>query len=211
MWKLWSDMTYGFCLAMMQFSALLFRLAVYMARWFCLLLGTTRSLTKQCQSRSHRGRQAQTNPIVMPGRVSARPATTPYPTGNPSSRTLPSRKSTISPSLVVPEEGPDSTLRTQISNAFADAQKSTAGHRKLAVGLRRLQETCVDAIGGAKGRSTEHEEEVFNAEFARCVIRVTGVKKSESVGDRIVRFVGYFLRHASEKGMEPFSHHAQHL
>ena len=32
------------------------------------------------------------------------------------------------------------------------------------------------------------------------MIRLVGVKKSEGVGDRIVRFLGLFLRHASEKG-----------
>lgn len=37
-------------------------------------------------------------------------------------------------------------------------------------------------------------------EIARCVIRLVGVKKSEGVGDRIVRFLGLFLRHATEKG-----------
>lgn len=39
-------------------------------------------------------------------------------------------------------------------------------------------------------------------EVARCVIRLMGVKKSESVGDRIVRYLGIFLRHASDKDAE---------
>ncbi len=29
-----------------------------------------------------------------------------------------------------------------------------------------------------------------------------GVKKSEGVGDRMIRFLGFFLRYASEKGTE---------
>lgn len=43
-------------------------------------------------------------------------------------------------------------------------------------------------------------EEDLNREISRCIIRLMGVRKSEIVGDRIVRFWGMFLRHASELG-----------
>lgn len=111
-----------------------------------------------------------------------------------------SRKSTTSPSIVVPEEGPTSPLRTQICNVFNDAQKSTAGHRKLVVGLRKIQEACCyePTRPGKPGRQDFNEDD-FNVEIARCMIRLMGVKRSEAVGDRIVRFLGFFLRYASEK------------
>ena len=118
-----------------------------------------------------------------------------------------SRKSTSSPSIVVPivvpEEGPTSTLRTQICNVFSDAQKSAAGHRKLVVGLRKIQEACCyESTRPGKLGQREFNEDNFNVEIARCVIRLMGVKRSEAVGDRIVRFLGFFLRHAGEKGRE---------
>lgn len=50
---------------------------------------------------------------------------------------------------------------------------------------------------------TEAEKE-FNVEIGRCMLRVLPVKKSEPVGDRIVRFLGGFLIHASEKDGEVF-------
>jgi condensin complex subunit 3 len=132
----------------------------------------------------------------MPGRVSARVSTASRLTNKSSTQTLASRRSTTS-GIVVPEEGPDSLLRSQISGVFNDAQRTTAGHRKLVVGLRKIQETCInEPLNGRENLS----EDDFNAEFARCVIRLLGVKKSESAGDRIVRFIGFFLRHASEKG-----------
>jgi condensin complex subunit 3 len=34
----------------------------------------------------------------------------------------------------------------------------------------------------------------------RCVVRILGIKKSEPVGDRLIRFLGLFLKYASEKG-----------
>jgi condensin complex subunit 3 len=48
----------------------------------------------------------------------------------------------------------------------------------------------------------EFNEEAFNAEFTRCVLKMMPVKKSEAVGDKIIRFIGFFLRLASDKDNE---------
>jgi condensin complex subunit 3 len=103
---------------------------------------------------------------------------------------------------------------------FTDAQRSTTAHRKLVVRLRKLQEGCCGLRpksekkgkkGKAKGEDDgvvnmdEAAEKEFNTEVSRCVIRVLGVKKTEPVGDRIIRFLGAFLRSASEKGMPEMS------
>lgn len=69
------------------------------------------------------------------------------------------------------------------------------------VGLRKIQEACCYEQAKNQGRD-DFEENDFNVEVARCVIRLMGVKKSESVGDRIVRYLGIFLRHASDKDAE---------
>lgn len=137
----------------------------------------------------------------MPGRVSARtPSESRHVSHKSSNQTLVSRKSTQS-QAVVPEEGPTSTLRAQICSIFSDAQKSTAGHRKLFVSLRKIQEACCyGPLQIDKKSQEEYGEDDFNVELARCVIRLMGVRKNESVGDQIVRFLGFFLRHASEKG-----------
>ena len=85
---------------------------------------------------------------------------------------------------------------------FADAQRTTAGHRKLVVNLRKIQEACCyEPAQRSKNGWDGFGEDDFNVELARCVIRLMGVRKSEGVGDRIVRFLGLFLQHASEKGM----------
>lgn len=141
----------------------------------------------------------------MPGRVSNRTSTTSALTHKSSNQTLPSRRTAASrvssPSAVVPEEGPSSPLRTQICAVFGDAQRTTAGHRKLAISLRKIQETCCyEPTNFKTKRGEEFGEDDLNVEIARCVIRLMGVKKGEGVGDRLIRFLGVFLRHASEKG-----------
>lgn len=142
-------------------------------------------------------------PVNMPGKAAARNSTTSRLPRKSSAQTLASRKSATSrissPTIIIPDEGPTSTLRTRICDILSAAQRTTAGHRKLVVGLRKIQETCCYEQANNQGQE-EFGEDDFNVEVARCVIRLMGVKKSESVGDRIVRFLGLFLRHASDKG-----------
>ena len=139
----------------------------------------------------------------MPGRVSTRTSTVSRVSYKISTQTLASRKSTSSPTIDIPDDGPTSDLRTQVCNVFSDAQKSAAGHRKLVVGLRKIQEACCyEPTRSGKSGPHEFNEDDFNVEIARCVIRLMGVKRSEAVGDRIVRFLEFFLRHANEKGRD---------
>lgn len=147
----------------------------------------------------------------MPARVStARSARTSVAVSHKSSvQTLNSRASTASrissPYLEVPEESEENELRTQVSSIFRDAQRTTASHRKLVINLRKIQEACCYEPTSKKKNKTgaeDFDEEQFTYEFTRCVLRVMPVKKSESVGERSVRFVGLFLRHANEKDNE---------
>ena len=105
----------------------------------------------------------------------------------------------------------DVTLKLlQIINAvsiFKDAQKTTASHRKLVVNLRKIHESCCyeptrPQKPAAAAPAEDFDEDDFNAEFSRCVMRAMPVKKSESVGEKTIRFVGLFLRHASDKDNE---------
>ena len=132
----------------------------------------------------------------MPGRVSTR---------NSAATRIPRKSSvlTLNPrtSIEIPDEGPSTALRANISNIFADAQKTTASHRKLIVSLRKIHEACCyEHTKPAKSELDRFEEDDFNVEVARCLLRIVTVKKSESIGDRLVRFIGLFLRHASGKG-----------
>ncbi|KAK4153740.1 hypothetical protein C8A00DRAFT_33496 [Chaetomidium leptoderma] len=104
----------------------------------------------------------------------------------------------------IPAESPDNALRTQVAAVFREAQRTTASHRKLAVTLRKLQEACCFEPTSAKKSSTaaDFDEDDFNAEFVRCVLRGMPIKKSEGVGEKTIRFIGLFLRHAIDKDNE---------
>lgn len=144
----------------------------------------------------------------MPGRVSGRSNRSSAATVSrkSSTTTLKSRGSasarTSAYAVEVPDEGPATSLRTQICQIFADAQKTTATQRKLVVNLRKIQEACCYEPQNPKkkGVADEFDEEAFNEEVGRCVLRVLAVKKSEPVGDRIIRFLGIFLKRATEEG-----------
>ncbi|KAJ3533755.1 hypothetical protein NM208_g7841 [Fusarium decemcellulare] len=130
----------------------------------------------------------------MPARTSAR-----------STRTSAARSSVASRRSSAPEivDTPDNPLRTKICAVFRDAQRTTATHRKLVVNLRKIQEPCCyEPTNPNQSQSDDFDEDAFNREFIRCVTKIMPIKKSESVGERSIRFVGLFLRHASEKDNE---------
>ncbi|RKF56485.1 Condensin complex subunit 3 [Golovinomyces cichoracearum] len=127
----------------------------------------------------------------------------------PSVQTLNSRASigTRSSSRVIEaiEERPESELRTQVASIFSDTQRHTAGHRKLAIRLRKIQDACNHKVENEQEnyhRPESFNDENFKDEFTRCVLRVMPVKKSEIVGERIIRFIGLFLKLAIEKDKE---------
>ena len=137
----------------------------------------------------------------MPGRVCARNTTSFGAPHASSTHALTVSKSNASLRAATWEEAPTSALRTQICNIFNDAQKTTVGHRKLAVSLRKLQESCDhEPQRPSKSSQEEYDENGFAMEITRCIVRLMSAKKSEAVGDRLVHFLGTFLQHAWEKG-----------
>lgn len=155
----------------------------------------------------------------MPGRVPARStsSTTRKTSVQPSGTG--GRAGSVPPSIAIPEEPPlpeaSPNLRRDVCSIFADAQRSTTGHRKLVVRLRKLQELSCGILQ-KKSKNQEQEdleipteqtvpEQEFNVEVSRCLVRIVPIKKTEPVGDRILRFLGTFLAHASEKDNELFA------
>lgn len=121
------------------------------------------------------------------------------------------RKDTVStaPNPPPPQQPEDpqlsvySPLQSAVSTIFASAQRTTAGHRKLATNLRNIHEQCVDARGpGAPTGGGRAGEKAFGREFIRNLNKVLLVKKGEVVGDRCLRFCELFVRQAVEKGMQ---------
>ncbi|RKF59134.1 Condensin complex subunit 3 [Erysiphe neolycopersici] len=118
---------------------------------------------------------------------------------------IPALNSRVSTASKIPlqllEESPGSGLRAQITAIFSDAQRNLVGHRKLVIKIRRIQEACCYEVENGKKdfyQAEGFDEEQFKNEFVRCILRILPVKKIESVGDRVIRFVGLFLRLAHE-------------
>lgn len=85
-------------------------------------------------------------------------------------------------------------------NIFRDSQKNTASHRKLIVSLRKIQEQCCyEPVNPKKTDTNIFNETTFNNEFVRCVLRVMPVRKTETAGEKVIRFIGLYLRHSNDK------------
>lgn len=80
-------------------------------------------------------------------------------------------------------------LRTLVSQAFQESQRTIAGHRKLIVSLTNIQERAV----------TADLETEFNKTFCKCLNRVLPVKRTEKAADRVVKLVEGFSRFIQEK------------
>ena len=103
-----------------------------------------------------------------------------------------------------PDEGADNNLRARICTIFQEIQRSSTSKRTLVVALRKLQESCCyesTNIPQQADIEDDFDENDFAVEMLRCMLRVLTVKKSEPVGDRIVRFLGLYLRHATDLGI----------
>ncbi|ROV99002.1 hypothetical protein VSDG_03799 [Cytospora chrysosperma] len=79
----------------------------------------------------------------------------------------------------------------------------SCAHKKSAVTLRKLQEACCyEPTSAKKTAASDFDENDFNKEFVRCVLRVMPVKKSEAVGEKTIRFIGVFMKHSIDKDNE---------
>lgn len=138
----------------------------------------------------------------MPGRPSARSTRTSTASGTRSARQS-------SHAVEIPDEGPVTALRTQVTQVFADAQKTLIAQRKLVGALRKVHEACVyappppNSKRGKKARAElqdEFDEEDFNNEVIRCIVRVLTIKKTEPVGNTLIRFVCLYVKLALADG-----------
>lgn len=93
-------------------------------------------------------------------------------------------------------------LPRSVSDIFEQAQRSTANHRKNCIGLHKLhlRAACV-THGTNNGDSLKLTgERAFEDVFLDMVNRILIVKKGPPVADRIVKFIGAYVRHMNEKG-----------
>jgi condensin complex subunit 3 len=93
-------------------------------------------------------------------------------------------------------------LEIAIPKIFDQVQNSTANHGKNYVALRKLHvEAAAQVKEVQKGRGLQLVgEKAFQDVFLNCMLPVLSVKKGVFVADRVVRFIGSYVKFICTKG-----------
>jgi condensin complex subunit 3 len=96
-------------------------------------------------------------------------------------------------------------LQESLSAVFDQAQLSIANHRKNCVALYKLHQQAGTVTQMSKNGTTVKlvGEKTFGDVFIDLVNRVLVVKKGPATADRIVKFVGSYVKFMNEKGVCP--------
>jgi condensin complex subunit 3 len=87
----------------------------------------------------------------------------------------------------------------QIIHIFQQAQVNVASHKKNVVQLHKLHSQAAQQVEeSAKGIRLVGEK-TFNKSFEDAVYKVLPLKKGTTVADRIVKFVGLFVKFTMDK------------
>ena len=94
------------------------------------------------------------------------------------------------------------TIITAFPKIFEQVQNTTANHQKNRVALHKLHKEAsahVQSVQNGKGIKLIGER-VFEDAFIDMVNHVLHVKKGVPLADRVVKFVGGYVRFMNEKG-----------
>ena len=92
---------------------------------------------------------------------------------------------------------------SQIPAIFQQTQTSLANHRKNVVALAKLFSGCAgiyEEVGGRGGGIRLTGEKAFQVAFAKMVNNVLPIKKGVSNADKVVKFIGAFVKYITDKG-----------
>jgi condensin complex subunit 3 len=93
-----------------------------------------------------------------------------------------------------------SDLVSDIPQIFDQAQVTTANHQKNYVALHKLQSEAALQVEQDKKQVRLTGERAFEDVFLQMVARFLPVKKGPSQVDRVVKFVGGYIKFVNEKG-----------
>ncbi|CAE6447886.1 unnamed protein product [Rhizoctonia solani] len=97
------------------------------------------------------------------------------------------------------------TYTTQIPEIFQQVQTSTANHNKNCVALAKLFSGCAgiyEEVQSRGGGIRLTGEKAFQLMFARMVNGVLPIKKGISNADRVIRFIGLFVKYITDKAAQ---------
>jgi condensin complex subunit 3 len=94
------------------------------------------------------------------------------------------------------------SLSYRVSEIFDQAQSSAANHRKNCITLHKLHARAASITQTVdNGHSIIAGEHCFGGAFLDMVNRILIVKKGPAVADRIVKFIGGYVKYMNEKGV----------
>lgn len=97
-----------------------------------------------------------------------------------------------------------SALPQSIPAVFDQVQVSTANHRKNCIALYKTHvktASVTEAVRKKEGEALKLTgERAFSDMFVDMLNRVLVVKKGAAAADRVVKFVGAYVKHITEKG-----------
>lgn len=93
-------------------------------------------------------------------------------------------------------------IATHVPRILDQAQISTANHQKNLVALYKLQaEAAQYRENTRRGKAFKLVgEQIFKASLIDMIMRVLPLKKGTAQADRIVKFIGGYIRFVNEKG-----------
>ncbi|CAE6456052.1 unnamed protein product [Rhizoctonia solani] len=97
------------------------------------------------------------------------------------------------------------TYTALIPEIFQQVQASTANHNKNCVALAKLFSGCAgiyEEVQSRGGGIRLTGEKAFQLTFARMVNNVLPIKKGVSNADRVIRFIGSFVKHITDKAAQ---------
>lgn len=92
-----------------------------------------------------------------------------------------------------------------IPGIFQQTQVSLANHRKNIVALSKSFSGCAGIVEEVSGGIRLTGEKEFQKTFARMVNNVLPVKKGVSNADKVVKFIGGFVKYITDKGESSLS------
>lgn len=98
------------------------------------------------------------------------------------------------------------SLADAIPPIFAQCQASLANHKKNVIALAKIYAQTSDVWEDVPPRGIKLTgEKAFNDRFIDMVNRVIPIKKGIPNADRVVKFIGAFILHISQKGAAALS------
>jgi condensin complex subunit 3 len=95
-----------------------------------------------------------------------------------------------------------SLLASAVPAVFDQVQHSSANHQKNAVALYKLQLKATSVVKSVKGDAAMKliGEKAFGDAFIDMISRILVVKKGIAVADRVVKFIGTYIKFMTGKG-----------